>query len=653
MGDDLDPRASAHSSRALAEVIDQLPAELRQLAAQAIRPEPSLTVSEWADRHRMLDGKSSAEPGLWRTGRTPFAREPMDRLSSSDPCRTVVLMFASQMVKSEIGNNWAGYSIHHSPGPHMIVQPTDKLAEKYSKMRIAPMINRCPDLRDRVSPPRTRDSSNTLDLKEFPGGLLILTGANAPAGLASHPIRRLHCDEIDRFPDSAGTEGDPVELATKRQTTFWNRKRLLTSTPTIEGQSKIAAAFAGSDQRRYFVPCPSCGEEQLLKWAQLKWSPEDPAGAFYVCEVNGCTVDNHEKAQMLPAGIWRPTVTDEDGRVTVVAEDPDAETRGYTLSALYMPVGWVSWGDLAIEFLAAKGDPEKLQVFVNTRLAETFRDFSGESIEAGSLVARCERWAGEVPAGVAVLTAGVDVQADRVEVEVVGWGIGQESWSIAHHKIYGDPESLEGPLWHELAQLLLVRRWQHESGAEMRIAASCIDSGYCATQVYGFCRTKWRQRVWAIKGREGDRDIWPTKWGSTAKAKGLRLKIVGVDAAKSGLFARLQIEAPGPGFCHFPEGRPAEYFEQLTAETREAVYKRGRRRWVWSKPRHKPNEALDLRVYAVAALHGWLSMGNKLGIALDTLHHGGDRLRRPVKPRPAGSKWLGGKVVGNRKGKWI
>lgn len=569
--------------------------------AAGLRPDPVQTVSEWADAHRIL-AATNAAPGRWHTSRTPYLREIMDRLSIGDTVQTVVVMAGAQIGKSEAGNNWIGSIMDATPGPVLMVQPTVEDAEAFSKQRIAPMITSCPRLRDKVGEARSRDSGNTLLLKEFPGGFLKIVGSNAPSKLASTPIRFVFLDEIDRFPADSGGEGDPVQLAKQRTATFANRKLLLTSTPTIEGFSRIEAAYLETDRRVYEVPCPRCGVFQVLHFSPTDghsggvcWDAGQPGRAWYRCDDCGGRIENHEKTSMLAAGRWEPTAVSQTGGT------------GYHLSSLYSPHGWSSWGDLACEFLAAGKDPDRLKVFVNTRLAETWKAGDGAQVKADGLARRAERYLAAVPAGVEIITAGVDVQDDRLEVEVVGWGAGEESWSLAWHTLPGDPSRPQ--VWADLDDYLR-REWLDRDLGRHRIRAVAVDSGYLTQQVYAFCRGKEARRVWAVKGQDGPRPIWPRQ--PTRGKRIVPLYPVGVDTAKDSIFARLRVDPPGAGALHFPDTHPAGYFEQLTAERRQVTLHKGREIRKWLKPPGRRNEALDCRVYAYAALIGLAALGVKL-----------------------------------------
>lgn len=568
-------------------------------AAQAYAPPPTLTLSEWADEYRYLSPEDSAAAGRWATDNAPYQREPMD--ACSDPLvEDVVLMWNAQSGKTQILLNIKGYYIHQDPAPILEIQPTLDMAMAVSKDRFAPMLRDTPVLRNKVKDARTRDSGNTVSHKIFPGGSVTFAGANSPASLASRPIRVLLCDEIDRYPPSAGTEGDPVSLARKRTTTFWNRKRIYTSTPTLKGSSRIESLYDLSDRRLYYVPCPHCGEMQFLLFGSLKWEPSKPETAYYVC-INGCEIKNNAKMDMLRFGEWRP-------------DNPASLMRGYRINELYSP--WVTWAEMAKNWLEAKhGGLETLKTFVNTSLAESW-ELAGESVDDASLMKRLEAYPDgvDVPDSAIVLTAGIDVQRDRIEMEVVGWGRNEQSWSVAYLVFRGetDPErraqaakdgiALPDP-WEEV-DIALRARYTHESGVELGIIAAMIDSGDGVTthQVYRFVGPRKGRGIWAAKGIAGTGKPIVNAHPSTQR-NGALLWMVGVDTAKEQLYSNLKLESFGAGYCHFPrhEAYDSEHFKQLTAEKVVTKKRNGFPYRVWEKTRAR-NEALDCRVYAMAAL---------------------------------------------------
>ncbi len=546
-------------------------------------------MSQWADAYRRLSPESSAEPGQWRTDRAPYQQGIMDAFN--DPAiHTVVVMCSAQVGKTEILNNIVGYYIDQDPAPMLVLQPTLEMAQAWSKDRLAPMLRDTPSLKGKVKDPRARDSGNTMLHKQFPGGHITMAGGNSPASLASRPIRIVLCDEVDRYPASAGAEGDPVNLARKRSTTFWNRKLLLTSTPTIKGISRIEYAFDGSDQRRYFVPCPHCNEYQALSWANVKWEKDQPETAHYECEHCHMVITNQQKLGMLSQGKWRAT-------------DTSRGIAGFHLNEIYSP--WVKWSEIVINFLEAKKLPETLKTWVNTSLGETWEE-AGESISEDALYQRREYYGPLVPQKAVLLTAGVDVQNDRLEIETIAWGPGEECWSIRYDIIRGNPAEEE--LWRKLDEVLF-RKFEHESGIPLEIRATCIDTGgHHTMQVYRYCK-RYPFRVLAIKGSSQMGKPIVSRPTKTNMGK-VNLYAVGTDTAKALIYSRLKIQEPGPGYCHFPVSdtlgvynADLDYFRQLTSEKMVTRHRLGKSYIAFEKPSGARNEALDVRVYATAALY--------------------------------------------------
>jgi phage terminase large subunit GpA-like protein len=580
---------------------------IRQARADGLRPDALLTVSEWADAHRRLPKKSSAEPGPWRTDRTPYLREIMDCLSSTSEVEEVVMMKAAQVGGSEAILNGLGYVIDHAPGPTIVVQPTVELGKRFSRQRIEPLVTDTPRLALKVASARSRDSGNTMLAKDFPGGQLIITGANSAVGLRSMPAQYAFCDEIDGYPVDVDEEGSPLALVEARQRTFARRKRIKVSTPTIAGRSAVEAAYEASDQRRYYVPCPDCGHMQPLEFPRLKWtlpdtSPERPA---YECRACFFLIREHHKTEMLAGGEWHMEAPQNAGKV-----------RGYHLNALYAPLGWMSWADIAQQFIKTHKDPEKHRVFINTVLAEVWKS-RGEAPPWEALKRRCEEYAiGSVPAGVLFLTVGCDVQKDRVVYEVVGWGRGKTSWSIDYGQIPGDTADLERGPWPQVDELL-ARTYKHASGIDIGIRMLAVDAGYNQNQVVTWSRKYPMNRVIAIKGVEGGVLVGtPTPVEITDRGRkvkrGGRIWPVAGNIAKSELYGWLRLEMPTDaaeppaGFCHFPQ-YDDEYFKQLTAE--QLIAHKTRKGFIkleWELIPGRQNHVLDARVYArcAAALVG-------------------------------------------------
>lgn len=563
-----------------------------------LRRERADTVSQWADRSRILSSVASAEPGQWRTSRTPYLREIMDSLSSATSVQRVVFMAGAQIGKTECGNNWIGYVIDSAPGPMLMVQPTVDTAGRVSKQRIAPMIEATPALAARVRDPRSRDSGNTVYLKEFDGGVLIMTGANSAAGLRSMPIRYLFMDEVDEYPGDLEGQGDPVMLAEKRTTTFPRRKILLTSTPTIKGASRIETEYLLTDRRRYFLACPACGHRDFLTWTGhdylgattgnhhwIEWDEGKPETARMVCSGCAARIPERKKTEMLAAGVW-------------IATNPGGRPVGYHISALYSPLGWKSWEECVREFLDSKNDVNKRKTWVNTVLGETWEEI-GTSIEPAVLMTRLENYEADVPARVGVLVASVDVQGDRLECAVKGYGAGEESWLIAFQQFHGDPG--QQAVWYDLGAFIR-QPFERAPMVKQFIECVAIDAQHHSEEVYRFCAARRTSRVYAVRG--GSVRGQPVVGRPTTNNRyRVPLFTLGTDTAKDLIYSRLAIRAPGPGYVHLPSWVDLEYVEQLTAERAVKKWYKHRGTLVdWVKIRDR-NEALDLEVYALAALH--------------------------------------------------
>ena len=502
----------------------------------------------------------------------------------SDPAiKQVVVMAGAQLGKSEALLNIIGYHIEYDPSPILMMQPTVEMAQSFSKDRITSgLLATTPSLKGKVKDPRARDSGNTTLHKTFPAGALSMVGANSPAGLASRPIRIVLCDEVDRYPLSAGEEGDPIALASKRALTFWNRKIVLVSTPTEKGASRIEAAYEETDKRRFYVPCPHCDEKQTLEWRNVQWEADKPEEAAYYCEECGAAWTDAQRHKAVSLGEWRGSKEFKG-------------VAGFHISALYSP--WVSIFDAVDEFLKAKKDPMRLKTWVNTFLGETFEE-QGEGIDEYDLIARRTDWGYQLPDDVLLITCGADVQDDRIAYEFVGWTRTEASYSLEYREIYGDPSTAQ--LWMDFDQAL-SQTFTHPERGEMAIRATCIDSGGHFTQaVYNYVKNRAGKRIFAIKGigGEGKPIIGRPSKNNIGK---INLFPVGTDTAKELVYARLKVTDEMDGYCHFPSDRSEEYFRMLTAEKKVVRYFKGRPRREWVKIRTR-NEALDCRVYATAAL---------------------------------------------------
>jgi phage terminase large subunit GpA-like protein len=575
----------ATMNRRSAVTIPHARQRLYEVLARACRPRPVTTVSAWADKHRVLTSKGSGEPGQWRTDRTPYLREIMDHLSVTSATQRIVMMFSAQLGKTEAGLNWLGYVMDHAPGPMLTVLPTLEVAERWVMQRLNPMLGETPALRAIFDARRSRDAANSKQIKDFPGGMLVIGGANSPASLASMPIRYVLCDEVDRFPWEVGQEGDPLGLIDERTKTFPRRKVLLVSTPTVKGSSRIEAEYEKSDRREYHVPCPHCGEYQVLRWrhpdGRYGLIHNEATGAvYYACSECGERIEGHHKTQMLARGRWIP-------------RNPDRAVRGYWLSGLYSPIGLgFTWAELWSKWQDSHGDTANLKRFINTTLGESWEE-QGESIQDMALIARLEDYPERLP--IAVTTAGVDVQKDRIEASIVGWGAGEEAWLLDHIILPGDTARPE--VWTDLDDAL----------KDARVQVAAIDSGFNASMVYDFVdKRRWCMAIKGVTGmgRPLVEDEKKRRQRLRARRKkGAFVEPIGVDQGKALVYSRLKLTRTGTGYIHFPRD-PAfddEYFAQLAAE--KLVTKvRGTRpfqEWVQTRPR---NEALDCLLYALAAL---------------------------------------------------
>lgn len=579
--------------------------------ARALRPDPLLTVTQWADRHRMLSSRGAAEPGPYRSSRTPYLREIMDCLSVTSPVRRVVFKKCAQIGATEAGNCWVGYIIDQAPGPTLAVQPTVELAKRFSKQRIDPMVTDSPRLRERVAPSRARDSGNTVLAKEFPGGIIVMTGANSAVGLRSMPARYLFLDEVDGYPPDVDGEGDPISLAEARARTFsFRSKEFMASTPGLKGTSVISREYERSDQRRFFVPCPECGGEQVLSFDRLRMVDDE---ARYECEHCQHLIAEHFKTRMLAEGRWKPTA---------ICADP--HTQGYHLNALYSPIGWLSWTEIVRQWneKASKSVDDR-KAFINTVLGEAYEEETNPIPDWMRLYERREEWAHKiVPERGLFLTAGADVQLDRIEVDIWAWGRGLESWLVEHRVLYGDPGKTE--TWAGLSALL-GETWEHETGERIGLARLAVDTGAFTQSVYLWARTQDRAVVVPVKGvPQYDRLVpvsAPTKvevtTGGVKLRGGLNLWTVSVSFFKREFYKQLGLDKPTDeelaaggrfpdGYVHVSTAASDEWMRQTVAEQPVIVRSRTgfavRTEWRPLRPR---NEALDMRVYARAAT--WLA----------------------------------------------
>lgn len=549
-------------------------------------PPPDLTISEWADANRQISPEASAELGKWNTNRAPYQREIMNAISD-ELVERVVVMSSAQVGKTEIILNTIGYYVDKEPSPILILQPTLQMGEAFSKNRLAPMIRDTSCLTGKIKDPRARDSGNTLLHKIFPGGHITIAGANSPAGLASRPIRILLCDEVDRYPESAGSEGDPVDLAIQRTQNFWNRKIVIVSTPALKANSRIYKEYMNSSREEYSLPCKECGELNILRFENMRY--KGLSEPLIRCSHCGAELRESDWKGQSEKGVWQSQNLEIKN------------VRGFHLNALYSP--WVSWSSIAENYeTSRRNGPENVKVFINTKLGEPY-EHNEDMIDSDDLLMRCEEYQAELPEGVLVLTGGVDVQDDRLECEIVGWGLGKESWSIDYKVIYGEPG--QAATWRELDDYL-CRAWHFADGEALLLSCVCIDSaGHYTDEVYKYCKDRSKRNIFAIIGR-GTFGLPGVSGPSRNNRYRVPLFKLGVSTLKGILHQRINVNKAGPGYCHFPvndEKYNEVYFKGLMSERMVSKRVRGREVIVWEvRDNNIRNEPLDCRVYAMGAL---------------------------------------------------
>ncbi len=605
-------------------------------AVAGMEPPDDLTVTEWAEAKRRLSSEASAEPGAWRTSRTPYLREPMDAFS--DPSvRRIVMVAASQVGKSEMILNMIGYVIDEDPGSILFIHPTTIDAKEFSKLRIAPMIRDCPTLRKKISAPKSRDSGNTVLQKTYPGGILTMCGSTEAHALASKPIRYVFGDERDRWATSAGTEGDPWELAMARQTTFYNAKAVEVSTPTVKNASAIEASYAVGTMEKWKSLCPHCGEYHEIRFDDLRYEYEEKEVAgrktyqvtsvMYLCPGCGCLSSEYEMKHQ-PAH-WE-------------ADNPDAiktGCRSFWLNAFVS--SWASWESIITKYLGALGNTKRLQVVYNTCFGKLWEN-RGDLEDEDELMARREEYRAELPDGVLMLTAGLDTQDDRMEYEILGHGSFGETWGIERGIVMGRPDDDE--TWKQLDELVFDRVLHYEDGITLKVSTSFVDEGGHFTQsVRQRCRDRIGKHVYCIKGFKGADKPYTTPpkrikiMTSNGKAIGSCWQYqLGVDAGKQIIMDNLRVKTPGPKYCHFPrrDDYGERYFNGLLSERLEYDVTKAQP-WTWKIiPGHERNEPLDCRNYAMAAFK---ATPKNLDALADELRYKRDinAGRRPTKPRPA------------------
>lgn len=574
------------------------------ISKNGLKPLPKTSVSNWADNHRMLSSGISAEPGKWKTSRAPYQKDIMNAFTEPGIHR-VVVKSSSQIGKSDMMNNVIGRFAHLDPCAIMMIQPTIDMAQDYSKTRIAPMIRDTKVLNNLFYDVKSRDANNTILSKVFPGGRLIMCGANSPAGLASRPIRILLADEVDRFPDSAGTEGDPVDLAAKRMTTFWNSCMGLFSTPTNEGSSRIDEEYLAGTQEEWQHKCPNCGEYHLLRHIDMTVDYKEiktPSGKKTVivndvkwrCPHCGFSFSEKEMKQTPQKYISRNADALKNG------------IRSFFVNGFTSP--WMTWTRIMREWLEAKGDPEREKVIMNTVFGESYKQkgaFEDEQI----FLRRRESYGAELPNGVLLLTAAIDTQDNRLEYEVVGWGKEEECWGIRKGIVLGAPN--QARTWKEIDNIL-DKTYHFADGKGLKVVRTFIDSGgHYTSDVYNYCQKNFHKQRFAIKGRGGPGIplIYKIAKANNAKAP---LILLGVDDGKQQIMDRLSINSPGPLYFHFPQdegikelsnrGYDDLYFKGIISEHKKVYKRNGVLREVWETTKNVRNEPLDLRNYNLACM---------------------------------------------------
>lgn len=574
------------------------------ISKNGLKPLPKISVSNWADNHRMLSSGISAEPGKWKTSRAPYQKDIMNAFTEPGIHR-VVVKSSSQIGKSDMMNNVIGRFAHLDPCAIMMIQPTIDMAQDYSKTRIAPMIRDTKVLNNLFYDVKSRDANNTILSKVFPGGRLIMCGANSPAGLASRPIRILLADEVDRFPDSAGTEGDPVDLAAKRMTTFWNSCMGLFSTPTNEGSSRIDEEYLAGTQEEWQHKCPNCGEYHLLRHIDMTVDYKEiktPSGKKTVivndvkwrCPHCGFSFSEKEMKQTPQKYISRNADALKNG------------IRSFFVNGFTSP--WMTWSKIMREWLEAKGDPEREKVIMNTVFGESYKQkgaFEDEQI----FLRRRESYGAELPNGVLLLTAAIDTQDNRLEYEVVGWGKEEECWGIRKGIVLGAPN--QDRTWKEIDNIL-DKTYHFADGKGLKVVRTFIDSGgHYTSDVYNYCQKNFHKQRFAIKGRGGPGIplIYKIAKANNAKAP---LILLGVDDGKQQIMDRLSIDSPGPLYFHFPQdegikelsnrGYDDLYFKGIISEHKKVYKRNGVLREVWETTKNVRNEPLDLRNYNLACM---------------------------------------------------
>jgi phage terminase large subunit GpA-like protein len=595
--------------------VSELLADVQREAATAYAPRTPLSIAAWAEEHRVLPSSSSSEGGRFRNDRIPYLKGIMDALT--DPrIQTVVVMKGAQVAGTTIGENWVGWTMDEAPAPMLSVWPTEKLLRRWSMTRLDPMIDETPRLARLFDRSGLRDSNDAIAHKEFPNGTLDLLTARSSSDLRSISAARIWFSEVDNIIAELSEDGDPIELARSRGETFWDYKEYFESTPTVSGSSRIYDELTRSTWNDWYMPCPHCEHEQVLRWrdgmedgddnssgeARFVWDKDSagevvPGTVSYVCEECACLISEWEKSRMLAKGEWRP-------------RHPGRLAEGFHIPAFISPL--ISWTRIAQRFSRAVRSPAKMRTFVNNICGLPYAEKSS-AVSSSFLQQRAEVYRAQVPKGVRLLTCGGDVQGDSVHLTVWGFGAGEQSWVIDWKIIEGDP-ALE-KTWREVGAYL-QQGFTDEAGKSRCIAATCIDAKYQTGHVHRFARRfvgPNGAKVIPIQGKEGrGRPVIadPPKETRRRSGKNIRSRIVGIDTVKDMFFGRLLVKERGPEFVNFPAGLDAAFFLQLTAEELKTEYRNRRPIRVWrKKAKDLANEVLDTTVYAYAAL---VSLGSRV-----------------------------------------
>lgn len=561
----------------------------------ALKPPPNYKISEWADNNRILSTSTSSKSGKWQTKNSPYMKFIMDMIT--DPyTEQVTLMMCSQVGKTELLLNIMGYYIDNDPCPMMFIMPTKDLVEEFSKRAFASMMRESPCFHDKIHIDK-KSSANNIDYKEFKGGLVLFVGSQKANALASVPIRIVLADEIDRFAVDADGEGNPINLAKKRTANFPNRKWILCSTPTVHEKSQIVKEYEASSKYRYYCECPFCKYKQYLKWLNVKWYDEKPDTARYVCEHCGTLWEDLDRYKAIDNGEW-------------IAENPSI-TRNIGFHLPRMASGFCRLSDVVKEFIDAKGDPKKLKVFINTVLAETTRE-SADETSPNFIMDRAEDFDSDnIPDEVMILTAGADIQKDRIECMIVGWGAGYQAWVLDNITIKGDP--LQEDVWNKLDILLKREHRSNFYKQNLRVKYCAVDSGHLPQRVYDYCyknNTLDDCKVFATKGQQsisrGGHPLFNKQQilNSQSVREASKPFMVGTYEAKTWLHEYLNYPTSQKGYWHFPKKFNLDFYEQITSEKRYLEFKNGKERYRWEKPNSSTrNEALDTAVLNLWLIH--------------------------------------------------